>query len=269
MPVISVIMGVYNNEGTIQAAMGSILDQTFQDWECIVCDDASDDGTWDKINEFAVRNERFIVIRNEQNRGPAFTRNRCIEKARGKYIAIQDGDDISMPGRLGALAKTLDQREEISAVGSYARLFDNTGHTWGELRTAINPETAAWLDGCQIIHASVMFRKKELVESGGYDDTLRKAEDYDLFARLVVRGGRVTSIPEFLYAVRWDASNYARKGPASRWQEAMVKLRIARMITGRWYSFLYMAKPLLLGFVPPSLLFRYHRKILSTINKNQ
>jgi len=267
MPVISAIMSVYNNENTVEEAMNSILGQTFQDWECIICDDASDDGTWHKINGIARGNARFIVMRNDKNRGPAFTRNRCIEKARGRYIVIQDADDISAPDRFDVLSGVLEGNEQIGAAGSYARLVDKDGGTWGKLTAATNPETGAWLSGCQVIHASVMFRKKDLLESGLYDETLRTAEDYDLFSRLIVRGLKVVSVPRFLYSVRWDASSYRRKNLAARWQEARVKLRIARMTAAKWYSYLYVVKPLVLGFIPPVLLYAYHRRVFSKSNR--
>ncbi len=260
MARVSVIICVFNGAAVVSSAVDSIMAQTFVDWECIVCDDASSDNTWDVLCGLTRGDARFILIRNEMNRGPAHSRNRCIEKARGEFIAIQDADDVSMPDRLQKQVDVLDGCRDVSVVGSFARLFDSSGISWGELKVSTAPREKDWLKGSQVIHASVMVRREDLKAAGLYDENIRKAEDYDLFTRLVARGRKVVTVPEFLYAVRWDASSYDRKGLFSRWEEARVKYRIAKRLTGRWYSFIYMARPILLGLVPPSLLFLHHRR---------
>jgi len=260
MARVNVIICVFNGAAVVSSAVDSIMAQTFADWECIICDDASSDNTWDVLCELARGDARFILIRNEMNRGPAYSRNRCIEKARGEFIAIQDADDVSTPDRFQKQVDVLDGNRDVSVVGSFARLFDGSGASWGELRVSTAPREKDWLKGSQVIHASVMVRREDLKATGLYDEDIRKGEDYDLFTRLVARGRKVVTVPEFLYAVRWDASSYSRKGLFSRWEEARVKRRIAKRLTGRWYSFIYMARPILLGLVPPSLLFMHHKR---------
>ncbi|MDD3846750.1 MAG: sugar transferase [Syntrophorhabdaceae bacterium] len=262
MARVSVIICVFNGAAVVSSAVDSIKAQTFTDWECIICDDASRDNTWDVLLDVTRGDGRFVLIRNEVNRGPAYSRNRCIEKAGGELIAIQDADDASMPDRLEKQVGLLDRRQDVSVAGSFAQLFDGDGTPWGELRASMAPEEKDWLKGSQVIHASVMVRKEDLKQAGLYDENIRIAEDYDLFTRLVARGRKVVTLPEFLYAVRWDASSYGRKGMGSRWQEATVRCRIARRLTGRWYCFIHMARPLLLGLVPSSLLFMYHKRVL-------
>lgn len=260
MARVSVITCVFNGVDVVSSAVDSIRAQTLTDWECIICDDASRDGTWKMLGGLVGGDERFILTRNDRNRGPAYSRNRCIEKAQGEFIAIQDADDVSEPERLERQAGFLDSRPDVCAVGSFARLIDGDGTAWGELRVRREPGKRDWLKGSQVIHASVMFRKSDMEDVGLYDEGMRIAEDYDLFTKLVARGRTVVTVPEFLYAVRWDASSYGRKGFSSRWKEARVKHRIAKRLTNEWYSFIYMVRPLLLGLVPPSLLFRHHRR---------
>lgn len=260
MARVSVITCVFNGADVVSSAVDSIRAQTLTDWECIICDDASRDGTWKVLEGLVGGDERFILTRNNTNRGPAYSRNRCIEKARGEFIAVQDADDVSAPERLERQAGFLDNRPDVCAVGSFARLIDGDGTAWGKLRVRREPGTRDWLKGSQVIHASVMFRRSDMEDVGLYDEGMRIAEDYDLFTKLVARGRTVVTVPEFLYAVRWDASSYGRKGFSSRWKEARVKHRVAKRLTGEWYSFIYMAQPLLLGLVPPSLLFRHHRR---------
>ena len=93
-PVISIIMGVLNCERTLDESLGSIAAQTETRWECILCDDGSTDGTADVIRRWQARfPQKFILIQNDRNRGIAASLNRCLDAARGKYIARMDGDD--------------------------------------------------------------------------------------------------------------------------------------------------------------------------------
>ncbi|WP_180052119.1 glycosyltransferase [Acinetobacter sp. YH12099] len=96
--MISVIMPAYNAEDTIEEAIQSILDQTYDNFELIICDDGSSDNTFKKINSFA--DNRIIVLKNTNNLGNLITTNRLLEKAKGDYIALQDADDYSSKDRL-------------------------------------------------------------------------------------------------------------------------------------------------------------------------
>ena len=93
-------MGIYNCANTLEEAIESILTQTYQEWELIMCDDSSQDNTYEVATSFSKKYENIIVFQNERNMGLNYTLNRCLEKANGKYIARMDGDDISLPTRL-------------------------------------------------------------------------------------------------------------------------------------------------------------------------
>ncbi len=94
MPRVSVIMTAFNAAGVIGNAVESLTRQTFTDWECIICDDASTDNTWATIQDLTKKHTNCKVLKNEKNLGPASSRNRCVEIARGEYLAIQDADDL-------------------------------------------------------------------------------------------------------------------------------------------------------------------------------
>ena len=93
-PVISVIMGIYNCAETLPRAVECIQNQTFSDWELIMCDDGSSDDTYEAALELAKNDSRLVVIRNDKNMSLAPTLNKCLSYARGKYIARMDGDDL-------------------------------------------------------------------------------------------------------------------------------------------------------------------------------
>ena len=131
-PKISVMMIVYNAEKFIREAIESILNQTFSDFEFIILDDHSTDNSYEIINEYAKRDNRILVLHNEKNLGIAESRTKCIKFAKGKYIAIADADDISIPTRLEKQLKYLEEHKEYGVVGSFLELFDSeTGKTIG------------------------------------------------------------------------------------------------------------------------------------------
>ena len=100
MPKVSIIMGIYNCASTLQEALDSLYSQTFQDFEIVLCDDGSSDGTYDLALENANNHSCIKLIRNEFNEGLNKTLNKCLAISEGEYIARMDGDDISLPDRL-------------------------------------------------------------------------------------------------------------------------------------------------------------------------
>ena len=91
---VSIIMGIYNCADTLEEAVESILQQTYDDWELIMCDDGSMDSTYEIATRFSRQYENIIAFQNEKNMGLNYTLNKCLEKAKGEYIARMDGDDI-------------------------------------------------------------------------------------------------------------------------------------------------------------------------------
>lgn len=172
LPRVSVIIGAYNCESTIAAALGSISRQSFRDWECIICDDGSRDRTWEIISEFPSRDNRFVAIRNHKNEGLPATLNRCINVAKGEYLARQDADDLSVDTRLEEQIAFLDAHSEVAVVGTYAELFSSDRGPWGFLRAQEFPNNTEWIKGSGVIHASTMIRKKDIMSVGGYDEGL-------------------------------------------------------------------------------------------------
>ena len=94
---ISIIMGAYNCEDTLSEAIDSIIQQTYKDWELIICDDGSKDNTLSIAKEYEKQYENIHVYKNEKNLGLNKTLNKCLSYAKGEYIARMDGDDISLP----------------------------------------------------------------------------------------------------------------------------------------------------------------------------
>jgi glycosyltransferase EpsE len=251
-------MGVFNGAATIRRAIRSIQHQTFIDWEYVICDDGSTDGTWRILQEIATEDSRIKPIRMEQNRGLATALNRCVDMAQGEYLARQDADDISHPQRLAEQIRLLDDRKNVACLGTYASLFDNSGATWGELRPPLTPTVKDWVRGSKVIHASVVMRAGNVRDAGKYDEHAVRSEDYDLWLRLLSMGAHIETLPSVLYFVHWDKSDYSRRRYVHRTTEAHVRWKGYRAIRAPAVAYVYAIKPLLVGLLPQHAVYWYH-----------
>lgn len=187
-PKLSVLMTVYNSEQYVAQTVESVLSQTFADFEFLVTDDASTDGTYSILADFAARDTRMILSRNESNKNITRSMNRLFALAQGRYITRHDGDDISMPERFARQVAFLDSHPEIGLVASQVRVIDQVGlltelEMFGgsEDNSSIQRELIQQNCLCQ---GSVMFRRECLMAVGFYDEEVDHSEDYDLWLRM-------------------------------------------------------------------------------------
>lgn len=268
-PVVSVIMGVYNqcNQVELLQAVNSILLQTFQDFEFIIYDDGSVGKSAEYIRNLIYHDPRIRVIRNEENMGLAFSLNRCIGEARGKYLARMDADDISLPDRLKKEVDFLEHHPEYAWVGSNADIFDHE-NIWGTLVMAEEPNQYNFLPFSPFIHPTVMFRRELFAGGDGYavaQETLR-CEDYELFLRLYRQGLRGCNLQEKLLLYRQSASSYKKRTWRTRWNESKIRARyFPGMDIPKGKQVLYMARPLATGLLPYWMVAYYKKRhLLST-----
>ena len=268
MPEISVITGAYNIGGcfSFNRSIESILNQTFGDIEFIICDDGSSDNTWELLCDFAARDSRIKLLRNESNLGLAASLNRCLEIAEGAFIARHDCDDISAENRLELQISYLKEHPEISVLGCQSYLFDEGG-IWGRNDFPLNICPRDFLFNSPYQHGSVVFRREALMAAGGYrvsGETYR-TEDYDLFMTLqtMCRGA---NLPDYLYYFCENSAAKKRRKYKYRLDEAKVRLRGFRKLGLLPAGLPYVVKPLVVGLIPQTLLDRmkdsyYKRKI--------
>lgn len=257
-PKISVIMAVYNaSDGKmLRAAVDSICRQTYTDWELIICDDGSTDGTWRILQNLAGKDPRIRLLRNVRNRRAGAARNACLKKARGRYIAVMDADDISSPDRLEKQHQFLEQHRQYAFAGSRGEYFirepgDDGENYW----FCPAPGAEDFLFSLPYVHASVMFRRTALENVHGYDGAACavRAEDYDLLLRLYHAGFRGANLDQVLYYIRRDRAQYQRRRYRYRFLEAYVKFRGFRKLGLMPKGLLYAAKPFLAGLLPHRL----------------
>lgn len=211
---ISVIMGIYNCASTLPEAIGSILSQTYTNWELILCDDASTDQTYQIAESFQRHYpDKIKLLRNEVNSKLAYTLNHCLKYASGEFIARMDGDDISSLDRFEKEVNYLRANSEVQLVGAAMQQFNDDQ---GKMRIIHKPEHPdRWTLHKQIPfhHATIMTYKYVYDALGGYTDSERtiRVEDYDLWFRFFAKGFQGANINEVLYFVREDLDAIKRR----------------------------------------------------------
>lgn len=160
-------MGVYNpDKEYLINSINSILNQTFEDIEFIICDDGSNKNE-DIFDELKNLDNRIIIIKNEKNMGLAYTLNNCINYSSGKYIARQDADDVSKKDRLEKQFNFLENNMSYSFVGSNISLFDENGE-YGTFKFPNCPTNRDFLFTSPFNHGSIMIRKQVLEQNNLY-----------------------------------------------------------------------------------------------------
>jgi glycosyltransferase involved in cell wall biosynthesis len=202
-PLISVVMPVHNALPYLDESIKSILGQTLKDFEFVILDDASTDGSSDVLNEWAKRDERIRLHRSEQNLGLSGSSNLVVKLAHAPLIARMDADDVSCPGRLMCQLEVMKTLPDVALVGTLCDGIDAEGRRvrprdrWRLIRRSEFPPFP---------HGSVMFRRADFEEVGGYNEQYVSAEDQELFLRLA-RSKRVVVLPDVLYHYRYHQGN--------------------------------------------------------------
>ena len=199
-PLVSILMPVFKTAPYLREAMDSMLSQTFADFELIVLDDCSPDNAEEILK--AYDDPRIVRYKGEKNAGLSNVLNVGIGKARGKYIARMDSDDISMPQRLQVQVDYLETHPEFDLVSVGMRLFGAKEGTW--IRE-LNPDKVKIeaLFHSPVLHASSVWRKDAFEKQGlRFRQEMVPAEDYDLWVRAMLRGLKLVNLPEVLYEYR-------------------------------------------------------------------
>lgn len=259
-PKVSVIMGVYNCSATLQEALDSLYHQTFQDFEIVICDDGSQDNTYEIALNNALSHPNVQLLKNDKNLGLNVTLNKCLCKARGQYIARMDGDDLSSPNRFEEEVLFLDIHPEYAIVSCPMYYFDEQG-VFGQGEGNGEPSLFSFVKGTPFCHAPCMVRREAYEAVGGYsvDKKLLRVEDYHLWIKMYAAGYRGYMLSDPLYSMRDDRNAVIRRSFRSRINEAYVKHLAIRNLHLPLYSYIFCLKPIVLGLLPPSLYTWLHK----------
>lgn len=267
---ISILMGIYNCASTLNEAIDSIINQTYSNWEFIICDDGSTDNSYNIAKSYEKNDpKRFKVIKNSKNKGLNFTLNRCLKMATGEYIARMDGDDLSDPARFQKEVDVLNNHPEYAIVSTYMTTFDENG-AWGCIRTLERPQINDFPTHVPMFcHASCMIRKSAFIDVRGYteDKRLLRVEDYHLWYKLYAYGYRGYNIQESLYKMRDDRSAFHRRTPQARINGIYATFMGFKMIHLPKWMYIYAFKNAIVEvvkiFIPDKLYEKYHKKRLN------
>ena len=213
-------MGIYNCEQTLPQAIDSILEQTYTNWELIMCDDGSTDNTYAVAKQYADQYpQKIILLRNEKNMKLSYTLNRCLEAATGELIARMDGDDISHRDRLQIQVNYLSKRLDVDLVGTAMQRFDENGFH-SVMHPVPAPDQWTLRHRTPFFHATIMTYKRIYDALDGYTVAERaiRTEDRDLWFRFYKAGFYGKNIDEVLYYVRENRETILRRSAKSRFQ---------------------------------------------------
>lgn len=221
-PLVSVLMTVYNAQRYVDAAIGSIIDQTFRDFEFIIIDDGSTDNSLEVIKRNAARDRRIHVI-SRANTGIVKALNEGLEAARGELIARMDADDLCAPHRFQLQVEQFEKEAALVALGSNAIAIDPQGRRLGFAPVPLSHEEIEECHLCgtsSMYHPAVMMRRDAVTYAGAYRE-LCPAEDYDLWLRLG-EIGRLENLADPLLIWRRTVSGLVARS-ADRRRQAVVR----------------------------------------------
>ena len=215
-PLVSIAMPTLNRKRFIPMAVDSILAQTFPDWELIVSDGGSKDGTLEILDRYASGDNRVRVFRHP-GLDTAAARNAILGEARGAFLAVLDSDDLARPERLEMQLAALRRNPGLIGVGSDIDFVDDDGNpiVAAKYKQRLNDpdrirqkQREGW--NC-FVHSSMLLRLEAVLEAGGYRPFFSHAEDDDLFLRLLDKGD-LANLPEKLVSFRCHRENSWRPG---------------------------------------------------------
>lgn len=258
---ITVIMGIYNCEDTLEEAIRSLILQTYKKWKLVLCDDCSKDNTYKIAEKYAKEYNNVILIKNRCNKGLNYTLNRCLKYVDTEYTARMDADDVSLPTRLEKEIKFLETHKEYAIVSTNMIYFDAEGE-WGQSKALERPEKSDFMRGTPFCHAPCMVRTEAYNAVGQYSvsERLLRVEDYHLWIKMYEKGYRGYNLQEPLYKMRDDRSAALRRKFKYRINEVYVQYLAIKKLNLPIYNSVYLIRPILIGMLPTFIYQYLHRK---------
>lgn len=256
-PVVSVLMGVYYRKADtvlLERSVRSILEQTFRDFEFLICDDGSTAEAASLLENLAAEDSRIRLVRV----GTLFTLpqklNACLEAAHGRLLARMDDDDWSEPQRFEKQLRALEENPGAAFVGSNVLLWQN-GTCVGSRELPSRPTVQDFLFVQPFIHPTLIFRTEALRAVGGYseDPHCILCEDYDLLLRMYARGYWGINLTDELLCYTVPAPGEHRRKMKHRFNESVTRYHRFRELKLLPKALPYVLKPVAVGLLPGQL----------------
>jgi glycosyltransferase involved in cell wall biosynthesis len=223
VPTVSVVIASHNYARFLPDAIGSVMAQTYADWECVIVDDASTDDTCAVVNRMVARDPRFRYVKNGKNLGEAGSRNLGNRLSRGRFVAALDADDWWHPEKLRAQMSAISPDHVLGFTGAVIRSETSDrllmgGDSWAnDLDSSLRKENL-------VPHSSVLVRRDAVLAVGGYRDGMPPAADWDLWLRLLYQFGAssIFYVRRPLVYYRVHGSNMSSNHRRMTWAERRV-----------------------------------------------
>jgi glycosyltransferase involved in cell wall biosynthesis len=225
-PLVSVTLVVYNEKPEYLApAVESVMTQSHKNFEFIIVDDSDDRRLMDYLRDAAKRDSRIVYIHNEKRGSRTKARNQALRLARGEYVAIVDSDDIQHKDRLAAQVAYMESNKDIGIVGIPLKKINKKGNTLGIRSYPSSPKSVMKLMMFKnaLAQPGVMIRKQAITDTGFYDESFEKAEDYELWMRAIARGIKIANLDN--PAVGYRVPDIQKRDNANWKYNLMIKLR--------------------------------------------
>ena len=205
-PLVSVVMPTYNRADLLPRSIDSILNQTYTNFEFIIVDDGSTDSTHLLLETYAQSDPRIKILTNETNKGISYSRNRGTDAAKGKYIAIMDSDDYSEPERLKKHVDYLEKHEEVTALNA---LYYEIGKESSWQNNWVPPLRFDIIFYLKNYFSNIAVFRTDFVRKHNirYDENIMSSEDYDFWAKIFMKGGKLRMLNDRLIHLRRHTTN--------------------------------------------------------------
>ena len=263
--MITVLMGMFNTkEEELRASIESILNQTYKNFEFLIINDASTDNSKAIVESY--KDNRIRLIDNEKNLGLEKTLNRGLMLAKNEFIVRMDTDDIAYPERLEKQLKFAMNHPEYSIIGTRAEIFDENGIIGTSKKYGpINKED--FIFGAPFMHPTILLRKSDVLKCGGYP-LYKRCEDYAMEMNLYSNGYKGYIMNDILMKYRMTQAGFKKKKYKYRIIESKVKYVYFKKLGIKWYKYIYIIKPLIVGLLPKKILSKiFFKRIRGNINE--
>jgi teichuronic acid biosynthesis glycosyltransferase TuaG len=237
--LVSIITPTYNSEKFIEQTLNSIQNQSMQNWELLITDDCSSDGTWELLKQYVVKDNRIKIFQLEKNSGPGVARNNSIKNATGRYIAFCDSDDIWLPGKLQKQIDFLHKNNLAFTFSSYQKInqLDEKG---GVVKALPLVTYKNLLKTCSIGCLTAIYDTKKIGKE--YMPEIRKRQDYGLWLKIFRKINSTKGMDEVLayYRVRKDSVS-GNKLLAAKYHFKVLREVANVPLIKAWYYFTFYA----------------------------
>ena len=259
----TVLMAVYNDEIFIEQALESVIQQLTDDIELLIIDDCSSDNSVEVLQNFADKDSRIRLIRNDKNQGLGYCLSIGTEKAKGKYVIRMDSDDICLPDRFTKQISFLEKKPTVDILGGAAIEIDEHNNQ-GVLRTMPidHDQIAKSIWACPFIHPTVAFRRDQILLAGNYKPQASgRQEDYELWFRSLKAGLHFANLLDPLIYYRFTLKSHRKQRLDKAIEQAKIGWQGCQLLGLPWWQYLAVMIPILRAIFPPSLSHLIYRSL--------